>query len=161
VGRLRDLIYGALYRAAFQARALVWEVQRPTLIGVRSLVVRGDEVLLIRHRAGQKPWSLPGGGVDRHERLAEAARREVYEEAGLAVRVERLLGAYDAFRGELTNYIAVFVCTPLGKAEPKTTIEIAEVRFFPMHSLPDGLDAGSQRRIAEYLDDQSGISALW
>jgi 8-oxo-dGTP diphosphatase len=161
VGRLRDLIYGALYRAAFQARALVWEVQRPTLIGVRSLVVRDDEVLLIRHRAGQRPWSLPGGGVDRHERLAEAARREVYEEAGLAVRVDRLLGAYDAFRGELTNYIAVFVCTPLGKAAPKTTIEVAEVRFFPMQSLPDGLDPGSRRRIAEYLAGRGGISDLW
>jgi 8-oxo-dGTP diphosphatase len=156
-----DTFFALLYRLAFLARSLVWEVRRPTLLGVRSLVVRGDEVLLIRHRSGEKPWSLPGGGVDKHERMAEAARREVYEEAGVPVQVERLLGQYDAFRGELVNYIAVFVCAPLGDPDPPHSIEIAEARYFPLRALPSGTDDGTRRRVAEYLAGASGVAELW
>ncbi|MBC8077390.1 MAG: NUDIX hydrolase, partial [Chloroflexales bacterium] len=32
-------------------------------MGVRIVAMRGDEVLLVRHRGGRTPWSLPGGGV--------------------------------------------------------------------------------------------------
>jgi ADP-ribose pyrophosphatase YjhB (NUDIX family) len=162
---LENRLLAALYALAYQARQVVWNVRRPTLIGVRSVVVRGDgaggEVLLIRHRSGGAPWSLPGGAVDQHERLEEAARREVFEETGVAARVERLLGVYDAFRGEFTNYIAVFVCTAGGDARPPRSIEIAEARFFPLHELPVGLDDGSRRRIHEYLAGNAGVSELW
>jgi ADP-ribose pyrophosphatase YjhB (NUDIX family) len=158
---IRAGLFRILYRAAFEARALLWEIQKPTLIGVRALVVQEEQVLLIRHRSGAKPWSLPGGGVERHERMAEAARREVYEEAGLPVHADYLLGVYDAFRGELVNYIMVFVCSPQGPLNPPESIEIAEARYFPLTALPNGIDDGSKRRVAEYLAGERGVSALW
>jgi 8-oxo-dGTP pyrophosphatase MutT (NUDIX family) len=161
---LDNRLLAALYALAYQARQVVWNIRRPTLIGVRSVVVRGEaaggEVLLIRHRGGAS-WSLPGGAVDQHERLEEAARREVFEETGVAARVERLLGVYDAFRGEFTNYIAVFVCTAGGVPHPPRSLEIAEARFFPLDALPAGLDDGSRRRIHEYLAGNAGVSELW
>lgn len=57
---------------------------RPTL-GVSVSVWRGDEVLLVRRaRApGIGRWSPVGGKVEFGETLAEAARREVAEEAGV------------------------------------------------------------------------------
>lgn len=39
-------------------------------------------------------WSTPGGFIEPDERPADAARREAWEETGLAVRVERLVGVY-------------------------------------------------------------------
>ncbi len=161
VKKLRDLVFGLIYRAAYQARAIVWEMQRPTLIGVRVLVVRDGQVLLIRHRAGKKPWALPGGGVERHERMAEAARREVYEETGAPVQIERLHGVFDSFHGAYSNYIAVFVATPQGKPIQRTSIEIAEIAYFPLHQLPIALDDGSRRRVEEYLAGRQGVSELW
>jgi ADP-ribose pyrophosphatase YjhB (NUDIX family) len=125
------------------------------------MIVRGDQVLLIRHRAGATPWALPGGGVEKHERMAEAARREAFEESGIAVRVEGVLGVYDAFRGELTNYITVFLCTPLGEPNLPLSLEVAEARFFPLRELPTDIDPGSRRRIGEYLNGALGISDLW
>jgi 8-oxo-dGTP pyrophosphatase MutT (NUDIX family) len=52
---------------------------------VRSVVLRGDDVLTVRNRDG---WHvLPGGRRQRGETLEQTVRREVLEEAG--VRIER------------------------------------------------------------------------
>lgn len=158
---LRDGIFRILYWLAYQVRGIVWAIQRPTLLGVRILVLRDNQVLLIRHRAGSSPWALPGGGVESQERWIEAARREVYEEAGIDVQIEYLMGMYEAFRGELANYIAVFVATSKAEPNPPQSLEIAEARFFPTDALPHGLEAGSKRRILEYTRGQRGLAELW
>src|SRR5262245_60673385 len=101
-----------VYASAMWLRGMAWSLRRPTLVGVRALIVRDGHVLLVRHRHGRQPWALPGGGVERYERLDEAARREAREETGAHVRIDQLLGMYDAFGGGVSNYIAVFVCTP-------------------------------------------------
>ena len=152
---------GLVYARALWLRTVLWALRRPRLIGVRALIVRDRRILLVRHRSGRHPWSLPGGAVERYERLAEAARREAEEETGAMVRVEGLLGIYDSFRDGISNYIAVFVCTPLGDPRPPRSLEIAEARFFPLTALPRGLDRGSRRRIAEYLQGDRGLSKLW
>jgi ADP-ribose pyrophosphatase YjhB (NUDIX family) len=153
---------GVLYALAYWARDIFWNMRRPTLVGVWALVTRGDEVLFVRHRSVRAGWSLPGGGAERHERLAEAARREVYEECGLAARVERVLGVYDSFRGAYVNYIVVFVCAATGDpAPPRSSLEISDARFFPLGALPPDLDDGSRRRVAEYLAGERGLSRPW
>jgi ADP-ribose pyrophosphatase YjhB (NUDIX family) len=161
---MQSIVNGALaliYRLAHAVRGALWHIARPSLLGVRALVVRADQVLLVRHRGGATPWGLPGGAVDPHERLEEATRREVYEESGVPAEVQRVLGVYDAFHFNYVNYIVVFVCHAQGEPGSSRSIEIADARFFPFRDLPDGIDPGSRRRIDEYLAGARGISALW
>ena len=89
VKQIEQAALGPIYRLAIWLRGVSWRIRRPLLIGVRTLIVRDSAVLLIRHRSGKQPWALPGGGVERNERLAEAAWREAREEAGVPIRVER------------------------------------------------------------------------
>jgi ADP-ribose pyrophosphatase YjhB (NUDIX family) len=161
VKAIEQSILGPLYALAVVVRRVVWGLWRPTTVGVRALVVRKGAVLLVRHRAGQQPWSLPGGGVARYERLIEAAQREAQEETGVTVRVDRLLGVYDSFHDGVSNYIAVFVCAPLGDPDPQRSLEIAEARFFPLQAPPADMDPGSRRRIAEYLAGAQGLAKRW
>ena len=159
--QFEQALLGPLYALAIALRRGFWALRRPVTVGVRAFVVRNGAVLLVRHRAGREPWGLPGGGVARYERLAEAARRETQEETGVTVRIERLLGIYDSFHDGVSNYIAVFVCAPLGDPNPPRSLEIAEARFFPLEAPPDGMDPGSRRRIADYLAGAQGQAQGW
>lgn len=57
----------------------------------KALLVRGDEILLncCAFSDGTPYYDLPGGGQDAYESMEEALLREVMEETGFEVRIER------------------------------------------------------------------------
>lgn len=75
-------------------------------------------LLLVRQR-DDDAWSTPGGFIEPDERPADAAVREAWEETGLLVRPERLLGVYGGPEcvvrypnGDETQYVIIaFECT--------------------------------------------------
>lgn len=67
------------------------------IVGVGVVVLRDDEVLLIRRA---KPpvsdnWSIPGGAQEIGETVREAARREVAEETGIEIEIVGLIDVVD------------------------------------------------------------------
>lgn len=107
-------------------------------IDVRGAVVRDGKILLIQERIDGK-WAMPGGWADLGDSPAETAVREVWEESGFEVRVEKLIAVYDANRIEPLEfyhaYKLIFLCTIIG-GEAKTSLETLGVDFFAPDSLP-------------------------
>jgi ADP-ribose pyrophosphatase YjhB (NUDIX family) len=68
------------------------------IVGVGVVVWHDDRVLLIRRNKPprQGHWSLPGGAQQLGETVAEAARREVREEAGLEVELGEIIATIDS-----------------------------------------------------------------
>ena len=66
-------------------------------VGAKSLVVFNRKVLMLQRSnyvdLGKGEWDIPGGGMQFDEDLPDCLHREVGEETGLAVRVDRLLYA--------------------------------------------------------------------
>jgi 8-oxo-dGTP diphosphatase len=62
-----------------------------------AIIFRGDQLLLLRReRNGVVDWALPGGTPNPHESVASCARREVNEETGLHVSVDRVAFVLEA-----------------------------------------------------------------
>jgi len=58
-------------------------------------VLRYGTQLLITHQSQPNPeYQLPGGGIEPGESTIVALHREVFEETGWGIRIERRLGAY-------------------------------------------------------------------
>lgn len=64
--------------------------------GARVICVSGEDVLLLADSdpgvPGSKWWVTPGGGIDQGETPRAAAQRELYEETGLFVAEDALIG---------------------------------------------------------------------
>ena len=123
---------------------------RPKTLGVRVMLIQNGQVLLVR-QTYMPGWFMPGGGVKRGETLEETARREVHEEVGAQMTELKLLGAYTHFGEHKSDHNVLFLCTDftLGGKQDK---EIAEMRFFSLDALPEGLMPGHRRRLEEYRD---------
>ncbi len=65
-------------------------------LAVGTIIPHQDGIVLLKRaiNPGYGKWVFPGGFVDRGESLEDAAARETWEEVGLRVETERLLGVY-------------------------------------------------------------------
>lgn len=109
-------------------------------VDLRGAVFHGDQVLLVRERS-DGCWALPGGWADVCETPRQGVAREIWEESGYQVQVERLavVRDYHAHRYQPKHpthiYKLFFLCSITGGV-PTHSAEIAEVAFFPITALP-------------------------
>jgi len=69
----------------------------PILVGSSAQIwdPAGEKILLTK-RGDNGRWCLPGGQLDSGESVSETCIREVFEETGLIVEVERLISVYSS-----------------------------------------------------------------
>lgn len=133
------------------------------LVGVGVVVFKDDRVLLVRRgkppREGQ--WSLPGGRQRLGERVAEAARREVAEEAGLVVEIGPLVDVVDSITRDDTgavqyHYTLVDLLAEWRSGEAVAGHDAAEVAWAdPKDLAPYGLWKETERIIALAMQKRS------
>src|SRR5438128_5635713 len=80
-------------------------------IAVYAIIFDDGRVLLALRR-NIDWWNLPGGGMELGETVDEAMRREIREETGLEVEVERLVGVYS--KPQKQEVVLTFHCRAIG-----------------------------------------------
>lgn len=73
-------------------------IRRNPRVTADGIIVSGSKILLVRRKFDpfEGRYALPGGFVEYGETVDECVIREVREETGLRVSVDRLLGVYSA-----------------------------------------------------------------
>ena len=118
-----------------------------------SSVVIFNEIgeVLLELREDVPVWALPAGRVEPGETYEQAAIREVREETGYEVELERLVGSY--WRPQLGerggDKMRVFAGRVVGGDPSVHDSESLEVRWFPLDALPKPLFRFSREHIED------------
>ncbi|HKV46688.1 MAG TPA: NUDIX domain-containing protein [Candidatus Acidoferrales bacterium] len=119
------------------------------IVGVGGVTIRDGSVLLMRRARPplQGEWSIPGGGLEVGEAIAEGVRREVEEETGIHARVldhietfERIVRD-DSGRVQYHYVILDYLCEAVGgelrAGGDATDVAWVEENDLPKYSLRD------------------------
>lgn len=123
-------------------------------VSVAGVVVRDDGRVLVVQRRDNGHWEPPGGVLELAETFEQGVRREVAEETGVHVEVERLTGAYK----NLTRGIValVFRCRPAA-GEAMATDEARRVAWLSPDEVRRHMAPAYAIRVLDALD--GGVAA--
>jgi ADP-ribose pyrophosphatase YjhB (NUDIX family) len=126
-------------------------------IRATAILIEEDHILLVEQRVAEslaREWSLPGGTLETDETLEACLVREVKEETGLDIAVDKLLYVCDRIGDDKHVLHVTFAVHRLGGslrlgAEPEPTAKpIKSVKMVPTRSLGE---YGFSKRFCELV----------
>ena len=121
-------------------------------IGAFAIIFDEQDRVLLCHRRDMDAWNLPGGGVESGELPTDAVIREVLEETGLEVIIDRLVGVYGKI--DKDEFVFSFICCAIG-GHLSLTDEASENRYFEVENIPDNTNPKHVERIHDAVKENS------
>jgi len=119
-----------------------------------AVIFDDDKNILLVKSTYQRihPWGLPGGSLEYGEHPEEAVLREVWEETGLNINIEKLL-LINTWRPDRVGMY--YLCRVTG-GEFRPSDEVSEFAYFSLDSLPDirPIDIGLIRNLHQMVDHE-------
>ncbi len=137
----------------------LWLILKPLSFGVRILMVRDQNILLVKH-IYQDQWFLPGGIIERGETVEDAVRREAAEEVGAILQDLSLFGVYTNFERGKSDHVVVFLSRDFS-LNGHSDGEIERWDFFDVDALPDDISPGSRKQIERYKNGDVPAFGMW
>lgn len=125
-------------------------------VSVAGVVVREDGRILAVQRRDNAHWEPPGGVLELDETFEHGVRREVAEETGVQVEVERLTGAYKNLTGGIVAL--VFRCRPID-GQPTPTDESQKVQWLTADEVRDRMNPAFSVRVIDALGESTASRA--
>jgi 8-oxo-dGTP diphosphatase len=113
-------------------------VRRNPRLTADGIVVSDSKILLVRRKFNpfEGRYALPGGFVEYGERVDECIIREVQEETGLRVSVDRLLGVYSAPDRDPRGHTVTLVYVLNLEGGTLADSEETEAEWMPLKNIP-------------------------
>jgi 8-oxo-dGTP diphosphatase len=98
------------------------------------------------------PWGLPGGGLEYGEHPEESVIREVWEETGLNVCIEKLL----LVNSWLPDRVGLYYLCRITDGTFHPSDEVSEFDYFSLDNLPDvrSVDRDMIKRLHQIVDHE-------
>src|SRR6266567_629367 len=137
----------------------------PLVVGSSAIVVDDENRIILQRRSDSGNWALPGGAMDIGESLADSAIREVKEETGFDVQIERIVGVYSdpghvfAYDdGEVRQEFSICLACTIKGGSLQVSSESTAVDLFAFEDVADMQMHESIRiRIRDYLDGKTPV----
>ena len=129
------------------------------VVGSSAVVVDDENRILLQRRSDSGNWALPGGTMDIGETFTESAIREVKEETGFDVRIDRIIGIYSdpghvfAYSdGEVRQEFNICLAATIVGGGLAVSKESTDVRFAAFDEVGElTMHPSIRKRIEDYL----------
>ena len=133
-------------------------------VGAMVAVIGADGRLLTIQRQDNQAWALPAGYCDLGENVANTAVRETFEETGLQIELERIVGVYSgpAFKyvhangDQVQDVGVVFRARVVGGTLLREKAEVTALQWQLPQAFLAKIDSGRRpfiSKIIQHLDD--------
>lgn len=124
-------------------------------IGTFGIIFDANKRVLLCHRRDYDLWNLPGGTLESEEAPWDGAKREIKEETGLDVEIEKLAGVYSK-QGK-NEVVFSFICKVIGG---KITLndEADRIEYFDLDKLPANTSPNQVQRIFDTVNYPNELS---
>ena len=131
-----------------------------------ALIIKDGKVLLQkRSDSTSEEWAIPGGGLEIGEDAATCLRREIFEEMGLKINIEKFQGVYIGDNmhtfpnGDVCHILSyIFICTLDSEQIIPDNKEIMDAQYFNLENLPSLFRPKQSAKIFE--DFRAGLSGV-
>jgi 8-oxo-dGTP diphosphatase len=130
-----------------------WDNPKPV---TATLVPMNGGLVLVKRKFEPyvDDWCLPGGFIEGYEHPEESAMREVLEETGLKIEIDRLLGAHSPGRG--INVIILFYLAKVASGQLIPGDDASDVGAFSKEQLPPNIAFELHRNLIKKFFSSNG-----
>lgn len=130
---------------------------------VSVALIENQKILLVQ-RKDNSSWSIPGGKIELGESVADAAKREIWEETGYYITIDKLIGVYsnphyiiEYDDGEIRQQFALLVKGRIISGVERIDDESINIGFFSQTEILNlNLSPGQVERIKDAFDQKTG-----
>lgn len=102
----------------------------------------GNKILLVKRsiEPAKGEWDIPGGFIEDHEHPLDTINREIMEELGVKIEVEKFLGIFmDKYGYSGGSTLNIYYTGKIISGTPSPHDDICECKWFPNGELPSRL----------------------
>lgn len=110
--------------------------------------------MLLCHRRDHDLWNLPGGGLEKGESVSQGLAREVKEETGLKIKIDKLTGIYNKLNKN--EVVFSFMCK-IVSGKIIQTDESDKIEYFGLQDIPKNISPNHLNRIKDALNYKNKV----
>lgn len=116
---------------------IFWQNSKPT---ASALIVDQDKLLLVKRAIPHKGmWDIPGGFLELGEHPEDGVKREMKEELGINIIINKFIGIVMDRYGDNDNIwtLNIFYEARIANGVPTPASDVCEYKWFSVEDLPD------------------------
>jgi ADP-ribose pyrophosphatase YjhB (NUDIX family) len=151
-GLQTTLLNGRNRLVCFTCEFVHWDNPLPV---TATLIPKNNKIVLVRRKYPPfvDDWCLPGGFIEAHESPGESAIREVEEETGLKIEIDRILDAFAPGKG--INVIIIFYLAKPAQGDLLAGDDATEVSCFWQADLPKNIAFPLHKKMIDKWFDEN------
>lgn len=130
------------FEAKVEENLFVRDIYPTPNVSVRVMIVNENDKVLFVKEADEKKWTVPGGWCDLFLSAQDNAIKEVSEEVGIDVTIDRMLAVflrekYRPINIALSDYVMYFKATVPSDIKFNIGFEVEDAAWYSMDDLPE------------------------